>query len=105
VKTNARLLSHLALTALVSLAIASTTAKAGDFFVTREGIFVFQTEQDCSRYMATGQIATPGRVAQIPTDSELIVENVGSNGIDKVKLKGYPIDLFTPNLLGFRASK
>ena len=36
---------------------------------------------------------------------ELTVENVGSNGIDKVKLKGYPMDLFTPNLPGFRPSK
>jgi hypothetical protein len=36
----------------VSLAIASTTANAGDFFVTKNPIFVFQTEQDCSQWFA-----------------------------------------------------
>jgi hypothetical protein len=91
----------------VSLAIAITTAKAGDFFVTKEQIFVFRSEQDCPQWIAaqakqTQQIIDTG---VLPAGSELTVENVGSNGIDKVRLKGYPMDLFTPNLLGFRPSK
>jgi hypothetical protein len=46
-----------------------------------------------------------GKTTEIPAGSELTVVNVGSNGIDKIKLKGYPMDLFTPSLVGFHPSK
>jgi hypothetical protein len=103
--------SQLIVAVLASLMFATMTAIADDYFVTKDPIFVFATEGDCGFYIdginkqdhnaALTKLASTGHVGKLPAGSELVVENVGSNGIDKIKVKGYPIDLFTPNLLGF----
>jgi hypothetical protein len=90
-------------------------AKAGDSFVTKDLIYVFKTEQDCAQWLvirakpdggpAMQQMIDSGKMTAIPAGSEVTVVSVGSNGIDKIKLKGYPMDLFTPSLVGFQPSK
>jgi len=103
--------SQLIVGVLAILIFATMTAIAADYFVTKQPIFVFATEDDCVFYIeainkqdsdaALTKLAGIGHVGKLPAGSELVVENVGSNGVDKIKVKGYPTDLFTPNLLGF----
>ena len=109
-KANLRSSSHLITAALASLLIASMPAKAADFFVTKKETVAFLAEQDCALFIAA-RAKNDGssdlmlfKAGVIPAGSELTVENVGINGVDKFKLKGYPIDLFAPNLLGFPTS-
>jgi hypothetical protein len=100
------------LTILAASAFLTMTAIADDtYFTLPFPTHVSATEQDCEKCIKalnTGdtvtwaQMQTDGRVATLPAGTLVIVKSVGANGVDTIRLKGYPNDLFATSLLGFK---
>jgi hypothetical protein len=97
---------------LVASALLTMTAKAGDdYFTLPFPVSVSATEQDCEKFLRArdtsdlatlAQMMTDSRVVTLPAGTLVLVKSVGANGVDTIRLKGYPNDLFATSLLGFK---
>jgi hypothetical protein len=101
------------LLALLTASVFLTmTAMAGDeYFTLLSSVYVTSTEQECEAWLkafntndqaAEQQILLGGRIATLPAGTLVLVKSVGANGIDTIRLKGYPNDLFATSVLGFK---
>lgn len=90
--------------------VMTTCSQADDYFKLDKPTYVTTSEQDCEAFIkaahesggvAATQMLTSGRVVTLPAGAEVIVKNVGANGVDTIRVKGYPLDLYAPSLLGF----
>jgi hypothetical protein len=96
---------------LTASALLTMTAIADDYFTLPFPVSVSATEQDCEKFLRArdtsdqatlAQMMTDCRVVTLPAGTLVLVKSVGANGVDTIRLKGYPNDLFATSLLGFK---